>query len=142
MVPSFVNQIYGRRFESPRERTTLTSLTASKRSLSLVCSPAHAHIVRIVISTGLPVTFLTFCFWRGILSFFGLYLAIVGLWPGSEKVFGVCSYTWITFILLVFFCLFEILLLGGHLTLFWLFGLSLGLGWGWKSFLEFTHIRG
>ena len=36
----------------------LTSLTASKRSLSLVCSPAHAHIVRIVISTGLPVHFL------------------------------------------------------------------------------------
>ena len=53
-----VCQIQGRRFESLCERTTLTALAASKRSLSLVCSPASAHIVGIVYSTSLPVPLL------------------------------------------------------------------------------------
>ena len=41
-------------------RTTLTSLTSSKRSLSLVCSPALAHFVLIVNSTSLPFSSLFF----------------------------------------------------------------------------------
>ena len=39
-------------------RLSQPSLILILISLNTVCSPAHAHIVRIVISTGLPVTFL------------------------------------------------------------------------------------